>query len=81
VALLMAREADVLLLDEPTNDLDLPAIEALEAALVATPATVVVATHDARLVEALGAEVVTIESGTWCAGAAAWRGGGGASGG
>jgi ATP-binding cassette, subfamily F, member 3 len=76
VALLMAREADVLLLDEPTNDLDLPAIEALEAALVATPATVVVATHDARLVEALGAEVVTIESGAlvrWRGGLAGWR--------
>jgi ATP-binding cassette, subfamily F, member 3 len=76
VALLMAREADVLLLDEPTNDLDLPAIEALEAALVATPAVVVVATHDARLVEALGAEVVTIESGAlvrWRGGLAGWR--------
>jgi ATP-binding cassette, subfamily F, member 3 len=76
LALLMAREADVLLLDEPTNDLDLPAIEALEAALVATTATLVVATHDARLVEALGAEVATIEAGAlvrWRGGLAGWR--------
>jgi ATPase subunit of ABC transporter with duplicated ATPase domains len=76
LALLMAREADVLLLDEPTNDLDLPMIEALEAALQATRATVVIATHDARLLEALGAEVVTLEEGAcvrWRGGLAGWR--------
>jgi len=76
LALLMAREADVLLLDEPTNDLDLPMIEALEAALRETPAAVVVATHDARLLEALAAEVVTIEDGAcvrWRGGLAGWR--------
>ncbi|MBW6455349.1 MAG: ATP-binding cassette domain-containing protein [Trueperaceae bacterium] len=76
LALLMAREADVLLLDEPTNDLDLPMIEALEEALRATRAAVVVATHDARLLEALGAEVVTIEDGAcvrWRGGLAGWR--------
>jgi len=76
LALLMAREADVLLLDEPTNDLDLPLIEALEAALRATRAAVVLATHDARLVESLAAEVVTIEDGAlvrWRGGLAGWR--------
>jgi len=76
LALLMAREADVLLLDEPTNDLDLPMIEALEGALGATRAAVVIATHDARLLEAVGAEVVTIEAGTcvrWRGGLAGWR--------
>jgi len=76
LALLMAREADVLLLDEPTNDLDLPMIEALEAALMRTPAAVVVATHDARLVASLAAEVVTIEGGSlvrWRGGLEGWR--------
>ncbi len=76
LALLMAREADVLLLDEPTNDLDLPMIEALEAALRTTRAAVVIATHDARLLEALAAEVVTIEDGAcvrWRGGLAGWR--------
>jgi ATP-binding cassette subfamily F protein 3 len=75
-ALLMAREADVLLLDEPTNDLDVATIEALEAALAATPATVVLATHDARTIEALGAEVVTFEAGAlvrWRGGLEGWR--------
>jgi ATP-binding cassette, subfamily F, member 3 len=76
LALLMGREADVLLLDEPTNDLDLPMIEALESALRATRAAVVIATHDARLLEALAAEVVTIEDGAcvrWRGGLAGWR--------
>lgn len=71
LALLMARKPDVVLLDEPTNDLDLPLIEALEQALQASRATLVVASHDAQLIEALQAEVVTIEAGQWVR----WRGG------
>jgi energy-coupling factor transporter ATP-binding protein EcfA2 len=63
LALLVVREADVVLLDEPTNDLDLPTIETLEATLVAADAAIVVATHDERLVEALGAEVWAVEQG------------------
>lgn len=63
LALLAVREADVLVLDEPTNDLDLPGIEALEAALAASPATIVLATHDETLVRALDAEVVAVEQG------------------
>ena len=75
-ALLMAREADVLLLDEPTNDLDLATIEVLEGALARASATIVIATHDARTIEALGAEVVTFESGRlvrWRGGLDGWR--------
>ncbi len=75
-ALLMAREADVLLLDEPTNDLDLRTIEALEAALRSTSAAVVLVTHDARTIEALAADVVTLEDGAltrWRGGLAGWR--------
>jgi len=64
LALLEAREADLLLLDEPGNDLDLPAIEALERALLATPAAVVLATHDRRLAERVAHEVWTIADGT-----------------
>ncbi len=62
LALLTVREADVLILDEPTNDLDLPGIEALEALLAASPAAIVIASHDEALVRALQAEVVTLES-------------------
>jgi ATPase subunit of ABC transporter with duplicated ATPase domains len=42
-------------LDEPTNHLDLPAIEELEAALDGYPGTIVLVTHDRRLLERFGA--------------------------
>jgi ATP-binding cassette subfamily F protein 3 len=45
--------ASLLLLDEPTNHLDLRAIEALEELLCGYPGTVLLASHDRRLVEAV----------------------------
>ncbi len=54
LALLSAQGANCLLLDEPTNHLDLPAIEELEAALESYPGTVVLVTHDRRLLERSG---------------------------
>lgn len=42
---------NLLVLDEPTNHLDLPAIEQLESALDSYPATLVLVTHDRRLLE------------------------------
>ena len=51
VALVTARGVNCLVLDEPTNHLDLPAIEELEAALEAFAGTVVLVTHDRRLLE------------------------------
>jgi ATPase subunit of ABC transporter with duplicated ATPase domains len=51
LALISARGVNCLVLDEPTNHLDLPAIEELEAALVAYPGTIVLVTHDRRLLE------------------------------
>lgn len=51
LGLFAARGANVLVLDEPTNHLDLPAIEQLEAALAAFPHTVLLVTHDRRLIE------------------------------
>lgn len=42
---------DLLALDEPTNHLDLPAIEQLEAALAGYPGTLLLVTHDRRLLE------------------------------
>jgi ATPase subunit of ABC transporter with duplicated ATPase domains len=49
LALLQAREVNLLVLDEPTNHLDLPAIEQLERALDAFPGTVLLVTHDRRM--------------------------------
>jgi ATPase subunit of ABC transporter with duplicated ATPase domains len=51
LAALVARGANCLVLDEPTNHLDLPAIEQLEVALEAYMGTVVLVTHDRRLLE------------------------------
>jgi len=63
LALLAAREAtrgrldgtagtNCLVLDEPTNHLDLEAIEQLESALAEFGGTVILVTHDRRLIEA-----------------------------
>ena len=51
LALLQAREVNLLVLDEPTNHLDLPAIEQLEQALDGFDGTVLLVTHDRRMLE------------------------------
>jgi ATPase subunit of ABC transporter with duplicated ATPase domains len=53
LALLMARGTNLLILDEPTNHLDLPAIQQLEQALDAWEGTLVLVTHDRRLLESV----------------------------
>ncbi|MEP6759304.1 MAG: ABC-F family ATP-binding cassette domain-containing protein [Actinomycetota bacterium] len=54
LAILMARRVNCLVLDEPTNHLDIPAIEELERSLAAFDGTLVLATHDRRLLERAG---------------------------
>jgi ATPase subunit of ABC transporter with duplicated ATPase domains len=51
LALLQAREVNLLVLDEPTNHLDLPAIEQLEQAIDSFPGTVLLVTHDRRMLD------------------------------
>jgi ATPase subunit of ABC transporter with duplicated ATPase domains len=51
LALLSAQGVNALVLDEPTNHLDLEAIEELEAALDGYEGTIVLVTHDRRLLE------------------------------
>ncbi len=53
LALLMAKGTNCLVLDEPTNHLDLPAIEQLEHALGGWQGTLLLVTHDRRLLEAV----------------------------
>ncbi len=53
LALLMARGTNCLVLDEPTNHLDLPAIEQLEGALATYPGTLLLVSHDRRLLAAV----------------------------
>jgi ATP-binding cassette, subfamily F, member 3 len=51
LAILGIMPSNLLLLDEPTNHLDIPAREALEAFMRETPATLLVVSHDRRLLE------------------------------
>ncbi len=51
LALLQARGVNLLVLDEPTNHLDLPAIEQLEQALDTYDGTLLLVTHDRRMLE------------------------------
>ncbi|MBF4626442.1 ABC-F family ATP-binding cassette domain-containing protein [Curtobacterium flaccumfaciens] len=51
LALLQARGVNVLVLDEPTNHLDLTAIEQLEQALESYDGTLLLVTHDRRMLE------------------------------
>ncbi|MFI5953670.1 ABC-F family ATP-binding cassette domain-containing protein [Cryptosporangium sp. NPDC051539] len=51
LALLQARGVNLLVLDEPTNHLDLPAIEQLESALESYDGTLLLVTHDRRMLD------------------------------
>ncbi|MFJ2368727.1 ABC-F family ATP-binding cassette domain-containing protein [Microbacterium sp. NPDC087665] len=51
LALLQSRGVNLLVLDEPTNHLDLPAIEQLEQALDSYDGTLLLVTHDRRMLD------------------------------
>ncbi|MEU0229125.1 ABC-F family ATP-binding cassette domain-containing protein [Streptomyces sp. NPDC006284] len=53
LALLQGTGVNLLVLDEPTNHLDLPAIEQLESALDAYEGTLLLITHDRRMLDAV----------------------------
>ncbi|MFC6086166.1 ABC-F family ATP-binding cassette domain-containing protein [Sphaerisporangium aureirubrum] len=53
LALLQSRGVNLLVLDEPTNHLDLAAIEQLESALATYPGTLLLVTHDRRMLKAV----------------------------
>jgi ATPase subunit of ABC transporter with duplicated ATPase domains len=55
LALLQARGVNLLVLDEPTNHLDLPAIEQLEQAVEDFDGTVLLVTHDRRMLDTVRA--------------------------
>jgi macrolide transport system ATP-binding/permease protein len=66
IARLVGLRANVLLLDEPTNHVDLPALEAFEAALMAFPGPILAVSHDRWFIErmvAAGADVWTLRAG------------------
>jgi ATP-binding cassette subfamily F protein 3 len=76
LALLGIMPANLLLLDEPTNHLDIPAREALEAFLRETTATILLVSHDRRLLETVCDRLWVVDEGRivpFEAGYRAWR--------
>ena len=62
LAVLMARGTNCLVLDEPTNHLDLAAIEQLEQAVDTFDGTLLLVTHDRRLLDAVRIDrTITLE--------------------
>ena len=76
LALLGIQPSNLLLLDEPTNHLDIPAREAIEAFMVESPATLLVVSHDRRLLETVCEKLWVVDDGAAVAfdgGYRAWR--------
>ncbi len=61
LAHVVASGANFLVLDEPTNHLDLESREALEAALLAFPGTVLLISHDRALLDAVSGRLLAVE--------------------
>ncbi len=62
LAEIVASDANFLLLDEPTNDLDIPAREALEEALLNYRGTLFFVSHDRYFLRKLATRVVELEN-------------------
>jgi ATP-binding cassette subfamily F protein 3 len=76
LALLGIMPANLLLLDEPTNHLDIPAREAIEAFMAESSATLLVVSHDRRLLETVCEKLWVVDDGAAVAyegGYRAWR--------
>ncbi len=65
LAKVLAAGPNLLLLDEPTNHLDIASREALEGALREFDGTVLTASHDRYLLDAIANEIIEIKDGAW----------------
>src|SRR4051812_23618676 len=76
LALLGIMPSNLLLLDEPTNHLDIPAREAIESFMGESPATLLVVSHDRRLLQTVCTTLWVVDDGLavpFDGGWAAWR--------
>jgi ABC-type multidrug transport system ATPase subunit len=76
LALLGIMPANLLLMDEPTNHLDISAREAIEAFMATSPATLLVVSHDRRLLETVCEKLWVVDEGSavsFDGGYRAWR--------
>jgi len=58
---MMLQPADLLVLDEPTNDLDIPALDVLEEALLDFPGALVLVSHDRLLLDRVSTQVLALD--------------------
>jgi ATP-binding cassette subfamily F protein 3 len=63
LALLGIMPSNLLLLDEPTNHLDIPAREAIESFMAESPATLLVVSHDRRLLDTVCTKLWVVDGG------------------
>ena len=76
LALLGILPSNLMLLDEPTNHLDIAAREAIEAFLAESPATLILVSHDRRLLETICERLWVVDGGLavpFDGGYRAWR--------
>jgi ATP-binding cassette subfamily F protein 3 len=76
LALLGIQPSNLLLLDEPTNHLDIPAREAIETFMRGSPATLLVVSHDRRMLETVCDRLWVVDDGRavgFDGGYRAWR--------
>jgi ATP-binding cassette subfamily F protein 3 len=73
LALLGVRPSNLLLLDEPTNHLDIPAREAIEAFMSESAATLLVVSHDRRLLETVCTTLWVVDDGLAVPFAGGWK--------
>ncbi|MEA2547399.1 MAG: ATP-binding cassette, subfamily er 3, partial [Chloroflexota bacterium] len=73
LALLGIMPSNLLLLDEPTNHLDIPAREAIESFMTESPATLLVVSHDRRLLETVCTSLWVVDDGLAVPFAGGWR--------
>jgi ATP-binding cassette subfamily F protein 3 len=64
LALLVLQQPNVLLLDEPTNNLDIPAVEVLEAVLDEFEGAVLTISHDRYFLDNVVDKVVALQDGS-----------------
>jgi ATP-binding cassette subfamily F protein 3 len=62
LAEIVASDSNLLLLDEPTNDLDIPAREALEEALLNYSGTIFFISHDRYFLRKIATRIVELEN-------------------
>jgi ATP-binding cassette subfamily F protein 3 len=73
LALLGILPSNLLLLDEPTNHLDIPAREAIESFMTESSATLLVVSHDRRLLETVCTSLWVVDDGLAVPFAGGWR--------